>query len=148
MGGNTLSVWVASSALLSMRVTPMFLFAPPFSLTRVPRLFTALFGMGLAAMLVSANPETARVSNLATGALFLGAMRELMLGLIPVLILHLLFGALYLAGRTIDVQSGYGLATLIDPTTRGQTPLVGTMFAYLSKRSRSAVRQAEACSPR
>jgi flagellar biosynthetic protein FliR len=34
------------------------------------------------------------------------------------------------AGRTVDVQAGYGLATLIDPGTRAQVPLVGTFFAY------------------
>jgi flagellar biosynthetic protein FliR len=40
------------------------------------------------------------------------------------------FGALYLAGRTIDIQAGYGLAVLIDPTTSTQVPLIGTLFAY------------------
>ncbi len=131
-GSNALSIWLASSLLLSLRIAPVFVFAPPFTLTRVPRLFTWLFGLGLAMMLVAANPETARVADLRLSTLTIAAARELMLGLTPVLALQVMFGALYMVGRTIDIQSGFGLALLIDPTTRNQMPLVGTIFAYLA----------------
>lgn len=129
---NALSIWAASSILLSLRVAPVFLFAPPFTLTRLPRLFLWLFGLGIAMTLVAAFPETARVQDLRLSTLAIGAARELVLGLVPVLALQLMFGALYMAGRTIDIQSGFGLALLIDPATRGQMPLVGTIFAYLA----------------
>lgn len=129
---NPLSVWIASALLLSLRITPVFIFAPPFSLTKVPRLFLWLFGLGLAVTLVAAHPDTALVAKVDASTLIVGGARELVLGLVPVLVLQLMFGALYMVGRTIDIQSGFGLALLIDPTTRGQTPLVGTMFAYLA----------------
>jgi flagellar biosynthetic protein FliR len=58
------------------------------------------------------------------------AAGELMLGLTFVLMMQLCFAALYLPGRLVDVQAGFGLATLIDPVSHTQTPLVGTMFAY------------------
>jgi flagellar biosynthetic protein FliR len=58
--------------------------------------------------------------------------RELGLGLVLVVAFQIAFGALYFAGRTIDIQAGYGLALLIDPTSRFQTPLVGTLFAYVA----------------
>jgi flagellar biosynthesis protein FliR len=131
-GENELSVWIASSMLLSLRIAPVFVFAPPFTLTRVPRSFLWLFGLGIAMTLVAAFPETARVSDLRLSTLTIGAARELMLGLTPVLALQIMFGALYMVGRTIDIQSGFGLALLIDPTARTQTPLVGTIFAYLA----------------
>ncbi len=131
-GNNAVSVWIASSILLSLRIAPVFVFAPPFTLTRVPRLFLWLFGLGISMMLVGAFPETARVPDLHVSTLAIGAVRELMLGLTPVLALHVMFGALYMVGRTIDIQSGFGLALLIDPTTKTQTPLVGTIFAYLA----------------
>lgn len=129
---NSLEIWVASGVLLSLRITPVFLFAPPFTLTRVPKLFTALMGMGLAAILVSAYPEIARVKEVTAAVLLIGGVRELFLGFVPVVVLQLMFGGLYLTGRTIDIQAGFGLAMLIDPTTRGQTPLMGTVFAYLA----------------
>ena len=129
---SDLSIWLASTVLLSLRIAPVFALAPPFTLTRVPKLFTALFGMGLAVTLASANPIAARVPDLATATLVIGGLRELALGLAPVVVLEMFFAALYMVGRTIDIQSGYGLALLIDPTTRGQAPLVGTLLAYLA----------------
>ncbi|MEI9930248.1 MAG: flagellar biosynthetic protein FliR [Rhizomicrobium sp.] len=46
------------------------------------------------------------------------------------LALQIAFGALYVAGRTLDIQAGYGLAVLIDPGTQSQVPLIGTLFVY------------------
>ena len=132
MGSNSLEIWVTSCVLLSLRITPVFLFAPPFTLTRVPKLFTALMGMGLSAILVGAYPDAALVDNASASILLTGGVRELFLGLVPVVVLQLMFGGLYLTGRTIDIQAGFGLALIIDPTTRGQTPLMGTLFAYLA----------------
>jgi flagellar biosynthesis protein FliR len=131
-GGNDLAVWLASSVLLSLRVAPVFVLAPPFTLTRVPRLFLWLFGTGIAITLVAAYPDSARVADLKVSTLAIGAAREFMLGLTPVLALQLMFGMLYIVGRTIDIQAGFGLALLIDPATRGQTPITGTIFAYLA----------------
>jgi flagellar biosynthesis protein FliR len=131
-GGNDLAIWIASSVLLSLHIAPVFVFAPPSTLTRGPRLFLWMFGLGIAITLVGAFPDAARVPDLKASTLVIGAVREFMLGLVPVLALQIMFGALYMVGRTIDIQSGFGLALLIDPTTRGQTPLVGTIFAYLA----------------
>lgn len=130
--GNDLAIWLASVLLLGFRVTPVFVFAPPFTLTRVPRLVLWLFSYSIAIMLVAANPDTARITDLRMSTLAMGAARELFLGLIPLVALQLMFGALYLVGRTIDIQSGFGLAVLVDPATRGQLPLAGTLFAYLA----------------
>jgi flagellar biosynthesis protein FliR len=129
---NNLEVWLVSCLLLSLRVTPVFLFAPPFTLVRVPRLFIVLMGMGFSALIVSGWPAIAQVKSASLETLFVGSARELFIGLVPVVILNQLFGALYLAGRTIDVQAGFGLAMLIDPTTKGQVPLAGTLFAYIA----------------
>ena len=122
--------WVYSSVLLSLRVSPVFALAPPFSLTQVPILFRALFGLGISACLVAANPAAAAVNDLGLANIFLIAIRELALGSIFVLAMQMMFGALYMAGRTLDIQAGFGLALLIDPATRTQTPLIGTLFAY------------------
>jgi len=130
MPADTLLGWVFGSLLLSLRISPVFALAPPFSLTRVPAMFRTLLGVAIAACLAAANPAAAAITDFSVGALFVTAIRELMLGSIFVLAFQLMFAALYMAGRTIDIQAGYGLALLIDPTTRTQTPLVGTLFAY------------------
>lgn len=130
MQANDLVGWVFSSLLLSLRISPVFALAPPFSLTRVPALFRVFFGVAIAASLVAANPAAAAITDFSAGFLIATAVRELMLGSIFVLAFQLMFGALYMAGRTIDIQAGYGLALLIDPATKGQAPLVGTLFVY------------------
>lgn len=129
---NDLAIILASILLLGFRVAPVFVFAPPFTLARVPKLVLWLFGFCIAMMLVLANPDTARVADLKLSTLTLGAGREFLIGLSPVLALQLFFGSLYFAGRTIDIQSGFGLALLIDPASRGQIPMVGVIFAYLA----------------
>lgn len=129
MPDSDLHTWVASCILLSFRIAPVFLFAPPFTLTRAPRMFTGMLSLGLSAALVSAIPA-ARLTEVTGDILMVGALRELFLGLVPVVVLQFLFGALNVAGRTIDIQAGFGLAMQIDPTTRAQLPLAGTIFGY------------------
>jgi len=121
---------VCACLLLALRVSPVFALAPPFSLVRAPVLFRVLFGLGVAACLVGADPLAAQISDLGIGNLIVVAARELLLGLIFVMAFQLMFGMLYMAGRTVDIQAGFGLALLIDPTSQNQTPLVGTLFAY------------------
>ena len=116
--------------LLALRIGPVFAFAPPFTLTRVPALFRVLLALGLAAALVGGNRAATAITDLGLYNLVFTAVRELALGSVFVLAFQMAFGALYMAGRTIDIQAGFGLAMLIDPTTRTQTPLVGTVFAY------------------
>ncbi|MDR3508529.1 MAG: flagellar biosynthetic protein FliR [Caulobacteraceae bacterium] len=122
--------WVLSCALLSLRVSPVFALAPPFTLTRVPAQFRLLFGVAIAAGLVAAHPAAAALGDLGPGALVVVAARELFLGAIFVAAFQLMFAALYLAGRTLDIQAGFGLALLLDPTSQAQTPMIGTFFAY------------------
>jgi flagellar biosynthetic protein FliR len=129
VSANPLATWVVCCLLLALRIAPVFVFAPPFSLTRIPRLFLALFGLGFAVCLVSADPQAARLGDMTTYGVLLAALRETALGVVFVLVFQLVFGALYLAGRTLDLQAGFGFATLVDPTSQVPLPLVGTLFS-------------------
>lgn len=125
-----LSAWLASSLLLSLRIAPVFSFAPPFTLIRLPARYRMLFGLGLATSMVASDPAAVALHDLSLATLISAAAHELLLGILVVLAFQLVFAGLYLAGRTIDIQAGFGIAALLDPTTRAQTPLVGTFFAY------------------
>lgn len=126
------SRWIVSSLLLSLRFAPLFTFTPPFTLTRLPRLIRALMSVGLAAVIAGGNPAAQLPGILGAANIIPAAAHELLLGLAISLPLSLMFAAIYVAGRTVDIQAGYGLALLIDPTSQAQTPLVGTMMAYLA----------------
>jgi len=130
MAQDELSRWIVSCLLLGLRIAPVFAFAPPFTLTRMPRLFQMLMGLGLSVAVVSGLRQSALVADIRLSAIILAALREMALGTMFVLAFQAVFGALYLAGRTIDVQAGYGFALLVDPKSQAPVPLVGTLFAY------------------
>lgn len=129
---GALPAWTSAALLLSLRIAPAIGFAPPFSLVRLPKLFRLLLALGLSASIVSFRPDTLAGLALTPEALLVASARELMLGIVVVTVLQLTFGAIYLAGRTVDIQAGFGLALLIDPTSGARTPLIGTILAMLA----------------
>jgi len=130
MTADGLIGWSFSAMLLSLRVAPVFAFAPPFTLVRMPRTSRMLMSLGIAACIVAANPAAAALAHTGAGAILTAAARELMLGLIFMIAFQLSYAGLQFAGRTVDIQAGFGLSTLIDPTTHASMPLVGTLFVY------------------
>ena len=126
---DSLTAWLTATLLLSLRISPVLAFAPPFTLMRVPTPFRVMLGLGLGGLLAAALPGLAPPPPEA-GPLAVAAARELFIGAVFVLAFQAAFAAVYVAGRTVDVQAGFGLAALIDPTSRAQTPLVGSLYAY------------------
>jgi len=125
-----LAHWVQAALLVSLRIAPVMTFAQPFSLIRLPARFRLLLALSLSGALAGwARPMPDALRSNA-GALLVAAASELALGLLIVLVFELTFAALAMVGRTIDIQSGLGIAVLVDPSTRAQAPLVGTLFAY------------------
>ena len=119
-----------SSLLLSLRLAPLLSFTPPFTLTRVPRTFRMLLSVGLGAAIAGGGAQLAGPLDAAN--IVPATVHELMIGLSMALPLHILYAALYMVGRTVDIQAGYGLALLIDPSSQAQTTLVGTILGYLA----------------
>jgi flagellar biosynthetic protein FliR len=122
--------WVFASLLLSLRIGPVFALAPPFSLTRTPAFFRALFGVGLAGVIAASPMIATPAIRFDPGFLAAASAKELALGLLFVLALQFMFAALNVAGRTLDIQAGFGLAAVIDPSTGSQTPLIGSFLTY------------------
>jgi flagellar biosynthetic protein FliR len=121
---------IVASLLLSLRIAPMLAFAPPFTLVRVPAMVRLILSIALGGWLAASYPQAA--GDRLAGSVNLPAIAfgELLLGITLALPLQLAFAALLTAGRAIDIQAGYGLAVLVDPATRTQMPLVGSLLAY------------------
>lgn len=130
MDASQIVDWWRDSLLLTLRISPVFAFAPPFTLSRVPAYVRFMLSLGLAGVLAGSGQAAGGTWNPTDVAFIPAAFGEIYVGLVLVAALQLAFAALYVAGRIIDVQAGFGLALLIDPTSQGQTPLVGTILAY------------------
>ncbi len=116
--------WAGSALSGSLRLAPVFAFAPPFTLLRMPARVRLLMVLTLAACMASAQAPLQPTD----ATFFARAGLDLLAGLGVALALQLAFAALSFVGRLIDVQAGHGLAMLIDPATRAQSPLMGTLF--------------------
>lgn len=127
---DELAAQAVAILLLSLRIAPVFAFAPPFTLVPMPAIVRVLLGVSISACLVAAYPGQTVGAAASSSSLAAAGAAELFLGVSVALALQLAFAALLTAGRTVDIQIGFGLASLIDPGTKAQMPLVGTLMAY------------------
>ena len=120
---------VSAILLVTLRLGPAMAFAPPFTLMRIPLTIRILLSVSLSIWLIAARPELTSQIGAATSLIGL-ALGELLVGISIALGLQLAFAAIYWAGRSVDVQAGFGLAMLADPATNNQIPLAGTILGY------------------
>ncbi|WP_338446519.1 flagellar biosynthetic protein FliR [Pelagerythrobacter marensis] len=118
--------------LVSLRVVPTLVFAAPFTLLRIPPLIRVLVGLALALALVGGRQDEIVAVLAAGSSLVTIAAGELLIGGAIALCLQLAFGAILWAGGAVDIQAGFGLAMVADPTTQAQMPLAGTVFVYVA----------------
>lgn len=116
--------------LYSLRLGPTLAGAGPFGLIRIPASIRVILALGLAAAVVGSSPDKIQVFRETGPDFLIAAPRELLIGVLIALALHLGFSAIQFAGRLVDLQAGFGMALLADPNQRGQMPLVGSLMAY------------------
>ncbi|KGB98419.1 flagellar biosynthetic protein FliR [Burkholderia cepacia] len=121
--------WTMSALLLSLRIGPVFVLAPPFSQMQVPARVRICLVLAMSACLAKTVTASVYASG---GALLNAALSELALGLTIAFAFQAAFAALSFAGRVLDVQAGYGLAMVIDPGSRGQSPMFGTILSFVA----------------
>ncbi|MGQ7829946.1 flagellar biosynthetic protein FliR [Altererythrobacter sp. Z27] len=122
--------WLAS-LMVALRLAPAMAFAPPFTLFRIPATIRVLIAIGLSFWLVAARPEL--TADRIAGRNLIGLLfGEVAIGIAIALGLQIVFAAIAWAGQALDIQAGYGLAMIADPTTNAQIPLAGTILSYVA----------------
>lgn len=114
--------------LIFCRVTSFFVIAPLISSRNVP----TRFKVGLATMvaiLVYLSYGTAQTASF-DGEYVLLIIREILIGLLLGYAAYMIIIAIQIAGAILDIQIGFGMATVFDPTTGAVTPLTGN-FKYM-----------------
>jgi flagellar biosynthetic protein FliR len=117
--------------LVTIRFSGVLLLSPLFSIGRIPVKFRLLFLLALSLVLVglNGNADAIRITNL--GLLIEAVMFELVLGGLLAFGIFSAFSAFQFGGRIVDLQMGFGVAGLIDPSTNTQNPLIGTVLTMM-----------------
>lgn len=126
-----LLAWLAAVVYPFVRIAALIGTAPVLNDPSVPRrvkVALAIFVTILVAPGVDAVPDVALLS----GDGFLLVARQLLIGAAMGFSMRLAFAAIEYAGDVIGFQMGLSYATLIDPETNAQTPLIGSLLRYFA----------------
>jgi flagellar biosynthetic protein FliR len=72
------------------------------------------------------------ITSFDIGSLVMMVLSEFTLGFIAGLALNLIFGALGLAGMQVSMVMGFSMATVMDPTTQTNSPIISQIFTLLA----------------
>jgi len=124
--------WMLTTLLTSVRIGSLLILNPLFSLAQIPARIKILFIVALSYVLVSGLGVPSvnvpiSMSNVITSVLY-----ELVLGAMLGFGMFTIFAAFLFGGRILDIQMGFGVASLIDPATRTSTPMIGTVLNLMA----------------
>lgn len=124
--------WLSSVLLASVRIGAVFLFTPILAVTQAPMRFKIIFVLGLSAILVSSIAVAPVSAPLSLAQLAYFAIQELVVGGVMAFGLLTAFAAFLLGGRILDFQMGFGVASLIDPSTNTQSAMMGVVLNMIA----------------
>lgn len=124
--------WLASVALLSLRVGTLAIMAPPFGAAAIPATIRAAIAVTLAVFLASLPNASMPAGPTGAGSFIASALSELMLGAAMALGLNIAFAIFTFGARVVDVQIGFGLGQVLDPATKHPMPVLAAAFSQLA----------------
>lgn len=119
--------WLMAAVLLSVRVAAATAFTAVLGPTSLPGSVRVLLAAGLGLLLTAAMGVQAPPAD-SVIALAIAALREVLIGAslgVGFLIAH---AATQVAGRVLDTQMGFGIASLFNPSAGTVSPLTGTLL--------------------
>ncbi len=122
--------WAVAVLLLWARLGALLTVSPLAQAVKAPAVFWVLFTLALAGTLCAALGLRVAVPA-GFGGLSLLVLGEVALGTLLGLSLHAAFAALAMAGRLLDLQMGFGMATVLDPVTRANVPVMGVALTMV-----------------
>ncbi len=125
------TTWIVVTLLVATRIAGATLFTPVFGPTRMPATVRVGLVLALAAFMAALAPPLSApaVDSLRSlPGLAVACTLELLIGSTFACGLLVAYGATQVAGRILDFQVGFGAANVYDPSTRGFSPLIGTIL--------------------
>ncbi|CAD7288682.1 flagellar biosynthetic protein FliR [Campylobacter suis] len=114
--------------LLFARLSGLVVFFPFFSHNQIPLSVKTLLVMALSIVLF----PLAKVHENPINFLIFDILGEVMLGLCAGLLLNIIFGALSMAGEQISMVMGFSMATVLDPQTGTNSPVIANIINFMA----------------
>jgi flagellar biosynthetic protein FliR len=120
--------WILGALLISARLAALLLLSPLFSLARLPARISVLMILAFSVALNSVVQQYAALRIDSLDQLFIALVRELAVGALMAFGINCAFGAFSFGGRILDLQMGFGVANLVNPSSNEQSPLIGMVL--------------------
>lgn len=117
--------WLIATVLIASRLATLLFMTPLFSLARIPARIMVVLTLIFAAGVNNCIEQFSQLVVTDTLEFLLMLLREIWIGLLMAFGVHCAFSAFSFAGRILDLQIGFGVANLLNPSTNEQSPLLG-----------------------
>lgn len=128
---DELIAYLASFVWPFMRISAMFISIPVFSVNSIPARLKVMLSMLITFVIAPTLPDMPGVELFSSAGLAVSA-QQLMIGVATGFILQMVFSILLFAGQSIAYSMGLGFASLVDPATGVQTPVVAQLLVISS----------------
>lgn len=120
--------WMLAVFYTALRLGVVLMMTPIFANLAGLVTVRVLLTLSLSTLLVSGLHAALPAPVLDLGPVLLNALAEVVTGITLAFGIFAAFGAFSVAGKILDVQSGFGLGNVYDPVTRAGAPLFATML--------------------
>jgi len=111
-----------------VRISGMLVLAPVFSRREIPVPVRVWFGVLIAFVMLPGNILNHITETEGFFSLALYAINEFFIGLTLGFVAFTFISAMFLAGRMIDTQMGFGMVNVFDPQTNVQIPVMSNFY--------------------
>lgn len=122
-----LLAYLASFIWPFMRVSSMFIAIPVFSVNSVPARLRIMLSLLITFALMPVLPKMPDIALFSYQG-WVVTMQQLLIGISAGFILQMVFSILLFAGQSIAYAMGLGFASMVDPATGVQTPVIAQLF--------------------
>jgi flagellar biosynthetic protein FliR len=120
--------WMLAVFFTAVRLGVLLVMTPVLSALNGLVTVRVLLTLSLSALLVSGLGLRAPAMPFDVVPLIFYALAEMVTGLTLAFGVYTAFGAFAVAGKILDIQSGFGMGNIYDPVTRSGAPLFATML--------------------
>lgn len=119
--------------LLLTRTTGIFVIAPFFGSQNIPQTFRVAAAILMAVVLFPTVDRSVVAAAPPTVLAYGGAViSELFVGWLIGYVAYVSFSAIHMAGKLMDMQVGFSIVNVMDPTSGQQIPLIGSFLYNLT----------------